>query len=188
MREQELKLENVKKSCNTAKKVAKVFKILLIVCAVMCLVSAIFMLVLKGQINDGIASTNATNPGKVSIDKMDFRVGSILSYEMDTEKIAAEGTYAQAFALMCGFGGIMSIFVAVVFTLIEKIFVTIEREESPFSPKVLSTVKKLFIAIAVIIGLESGLGAGLLMGLFFWCLYCIMDYGFALQKEIDETL
>ena len=40
MREQELKLEKVKKSCNTARKVAKGFMIFFIVCAVLCIAGA----------------------------------------------------------------------------------------------------------------------------------------------------
>ncbi len=187
MREQELKLEKVRKSCNTAKKIAKAFKVLMIVAAVMCLVAAVCMFAFKGQINDGIAKDNSINTGSVTIDDMDFQTG-IFHYDMDAEEIAKSGEYAQAFAVMCIGGGVATGVFAVIFFLIQKIFVTIEEEESPFTENVLKTVKKLFIGIAVIMGLEVGVGLGLFLGLFFWCLYCILDYGFALQKEVDETL
>lgn len=187
MREQELKLEKVRKSCNTAKKVAKAFKIIMIVATVMCFVAAVGMLVFNGQINEEIAKANLVNPDSVTIDDMDFQTG-IFHYDMDPQEIRESGEYAQAFAIMCIAGGIAVGVFAVIFYLIQKIFVTIEEEESPFTEKVLITVKKLFIGIAVIMGLEVGIGLGLFLGLFFWCLYCILDYGFALQKEIDETL
>lgn len=187
MREQELKLQKVRKSCSTAKKVAKVFKTLMIVAAVFCVVGAGILFAFKDKVNDAAKAANEARPGSVSIDKMDFNTG-IFSYELDEEDIEARGAYAEASAAMCVFGGIMTAIFAVIFGLIQKIFVTIEEEDSPFTQKVLTTIKKLFIGIAVIMGLEVGIGLGLFLGLFFWCLYCIMDYGFALQKEIDETL
>lgn len=187
MREQELKLEKVRKSCNTARKIAKVFKIIMIVATVMCLVAAGCLFAFRGQLNDEIKSVNEIKPGTVTIDDMDFQTG-FFHYEKDINEIIANGTYAESFAEICLMGAIAVAVFAVIFALIEKIFVTIDEEESPFTEKVLKTVKKLFIGIAVIMGLEVGIGLGLFLGLFFWCLYCILDYGFALQKEIDETL
>lgn len=187
MREQEVKLERVKKSCSTAKKVAKVFKILAIVFAVMCFLSAGFLFAFKGQVNEAIAQENEINPNSITIDKLDIESG-VFKFDMDENQIAESGEYAQAFALVCIMGGIVLTIVAVIFGFIQKIFVTIEVEDSPFSEKVLKTVKRLFIGIAVVMGLGIGIGIGLFLALFFWCLYCILDYGFELQKEIDETL
>lgn len=187
MREQELKLEQVKKSCNAAKKVAKVFKIIMIVFAVLCFISAIGLFAFKSQINESARLANEINPGTVSIDRMEIQ-SSVFHFGFDAEQMEADGDFAEAGVIACIMGTVLLSIFAVIFGLIQKIFVTIEEEDSPFTQKVLSTIKKLFIAIAIIIGLEVGIGIGLFLGLFFWCLYCIMDYGFALQKEIDETL
>lgn len=187
MREQELKLEKVRKSCQTAKKITGALKILMIVSAILCFVGAGVLFGLKDKVNEVLVSQEQNQPGSIEINDMDFESG-LLAFDIDVDEMKAEGTYAENFAIMCIAGGVVLIAMAVIFMLIQKIFIIIEEEESPFSEKVLNKIKKLFIAIAVIMGLEVGLGIGLFLALFFWCLYNIMDYGYALQKEIDETL
>ena len=54
MREQEIKLANVKKSCSTTGKVAKVLGVLMAVIAVVMLVGGIVMLACKSNINSNI--------------------------------------------------------------------------------------------------------------------------------------
>lgn len=187
MREQEEKLAKVRKSCDTAKKITKGFKILFIVCSVLCLLSAVALYGLKSNINESIIQTEKTHPGSFELNIDEIETG-ILSLNLDEDEIIASGTYAESFALMCAFAAVVCAVMAVIFGLIQKIFVLIDEEGSPFGEKVLAKIKRIFIAIAVIVGLEVGLGIGLFLGLFFWCLYCIMDYGSALQKEVDETL
>lgn len=187
MREQELKLEKVKKSCDTAKKISKGFKVLFIVSSVLCLVGAGIMFGFRGQLNESIAQTQITNPGNFEMNLDDIRTG-IISFAIDEEEVISKGTYAETYSIVCVIGAAACIAMAVIFGLIQKIFDLIDEEGSPFGENVLSKIKKIFIAIAVIVGLEVGLGIGLFLGLFFWCLYCIMDYGAALQKEVDETL
>lgn len=187
MREEALKLEKVKKSCSTTKKVLGIFKVLLIVVSVICLVGAGICFGMKKQINTAVGKE--VEAGNVSAENfnMDLTNG-IFHYEINEDEMIASGDFATPIALTCVFAAVMVAVMAVLFALLQKIFVIMEEEESPFSPAVLQRIKRVFIAIAVIMGIEVGIGIGLFLGLFFWCLYCILDYGYALQKEVDETL
>lgn len=188
MREEELKLEKVKKSCKTTKKILGIFKTLFIVCAIICLAGAGICYGFKDQINTELSKQAETgNMEHLDINDQDFGTG-VFHMEINKEEMIASGEYAQTFAIMCFFAAAMVAIMAVLIALIQKIFVIMEEEESPFSKAVLLRIKRIFIAVAVIMGLEVGIGIGLFLGLFFWCLYCILDYGYALQKEVDETL
>ena len=54
MREQEAKLANVKKSCEVARKVTKVFSILMIIATVLCLIGGITVFAARNYINDNV--------------------------------------------------------------------------------------------------------------------------------------
>jgi len=187
MREQELKLAKVKKSCNTARKVAKAFMIFFIVCAVLCLASAGIMYGFKNEINNELKTAVENGDENIKIDIEDFETG-VFSFEVDQQKMIDNGSYAETFAIYVILAAVVCVSMAIIFGLIQRIFILIDEDGSPFGEKVLKKIKTIFIAIAIICGLEIGLGLGLFLGLFFWCLYCIMDYGATLQKEIDETL
>ena len=187
MREQELKLEQVKKSCNTARKVAKGFMIFFIVCAVICIAGAGIMYGFKNDINNEIKTAMERGDESIHIDIDDFESG-VFSFKVDQDKMIENGTFAETMSLYVLAAAIVCVSVAVILGLVQKIFIVMDEEGSPFGENVLKRIKAIFIAISIIVGLEIGLGIGLLAGLLFWCLYCILDYGATLQKEIDETL
>ena len=54
MNEQKMKLDKVKKSCRTTRKVVNVFKVLFIVCAVVCFLGAALCGGFRKQIDRGI--------------------------------------------------------------------------------------------------------------------------------------
>lgn len=187
MREQELKLEKVKKSCNTAKKVVGVFKVILIVTSVICFVAGAGIFAFRDKINTEISAGIEAGNGTFDMDDVDVNVG-LLSYEFDSKEAIANGEYAEAMLSAIAAGFVVSLMFAVVFILIQKIFKIMDDEETPFSESVLKKMKRVFIALTIIIALEIGLGFGAVLGMVFWCIYNILDYGYALQKEVDEML
>ncbi|MBQ7076768.1 MAG: hypothetical protein IJM91_01365 [Lachnospiraceae bacterium] len=77
---------------------------------------------------------------------------------------------------------------AVIFWLIEKIFKDIKESESPFTEAIIKKLRIVFIIISVCALIFYGIANGLIAALLCWALYCIIDYGYALQLEVDETL
>ncbi len=87
------------------------------------------------------------------------------------------------------FGGFLICLIATaIFIMIQKTFVLIKDSETPFDPAVLKRLKLVFVIIAIAALLFSGVGTAVMSGIVFWCVYCILDYGFILQQEVDETL
>lgn len=189
MREQELKLEKVKKSCNTAKKVVGIFKTIMIVASVICFVAAACVFAFRSEINTEIAKQVSERGEETvfSISDIDIHTG-LFYYQSDMHELIEEGNYAEAIVTAVVCAGVAVLAFAIIFTLIQKIFKIMDNEETPFCDSVLRKIKKVFIALAVIIGLEIGIGFGAILGLVFWCIYSILDYGYALQKEVDELL
>ena len=84
-------------------------------------------------------------------------------------------------AVMCGIA-------AVIWWLIEGIFKEIKESESPFTESILKKLRIVFIVVSIFAFLMSGFWAGAITALLCWAVYCIIDYGYALQSEVDETL
>lgn len=197
MREYEIKLANVKKSCNTVRKVAKVLSIFFAVISVVMLVGGIFMFAFRSDINkytsieevdgkmvahicdkDGTEYTTLYNLViKSSLGAIDF-TGAFVNKGM-----AAEGM-GVGFFILAAFTGILF----GIFVIIMNAFKVIGNSDSSFNETVMKKLKTAFIIITVYTFFSVGLGASVLAGVVFWCIYCILDYGYALQKEADETL
>ena len=92
MREEAIKLENVKKSCSTAKKILGVFKILMIVSAILCFVGAAICYGYRKQINESVEKNNAAENFRV--DEFKFQSG-IISYSVNSEELIENGQYGE---------------------------------------------------------------------------------------------
>lgn len=182
MREQEKKLKKVKASCKTAQKVTKIFMSLTVVGSVLCIAGAAGLFLFREQINPALAAQSA------NITFSDVSIDGILHFDFDVSELITEGLYAQAMAIYCSFAAIVCGFVAFLFGTLRRIFSVLEESESPFSEEVLGKLKAVFILFTVITALFEGIGIAILAGISFWCIYCILDYGTALQTEVDETL
>lgn len=186
MREQEIKLEKVKKSCHTARKLVNVVKILTIIAAVFCLAVGIVCLALQTPIDTAVAQN--LNGIAENITFNDPEIGGLLQFSLHTEALREAGRYGLVLAIYCFCATLVCAVAGVIFHLIGKAFKNIEKSGSPFSNEVLASLKKTFITLVILIALLDGLGSGLFLGLFLWCLYNILSYGAALQTEVDEIL
>lgn len=177
------KLENVRKSCKTALTVVTVLSWILRVVAGLTLVGAIIMFTMGDKIDEAINS----NP-----EIMDNVTISASSGPMDVtvpvEEMIDDGQYAVAFGTLFIFVTVIMILALILFRMISKIFKTILASGSPFEEVVIRTIKKSFIVLTIYVVLLTGLGEGALVGVFFWCIYTIFQYGAQLQKQADETL
>ena len=201
MREQEQKLANVRKSCDVARKVTKVFSILLIVATVLCLVAGITVFAVRDEINEHITVETYDDgllrfrfagegfdetTGYITMD--DISSNGLIGVNFDLEKIASEGKVAQLLMGECFGGFIICLITTAIYIMIQKAFILIKDSETPFHPSVLKRLKLVFVIITIAALLFSGVGTAVMGGIVFWCIYCILDYGFVLQQEVDETL
>ncbi len=197
MREQEQKLANVKKSCDVVRKVSKVFSVAIIVVAVLTLISGIALMATKDEINSNLVFDQVTRQinivgdtaGFVTMDEVavDVETG-LFSFNFDGMKFITQGKFAELFALYCITATVICVCMAGIFITIQKTFEFIKNSETPFDEKVLKRLKAVFVAMTIVLGLLSGLGTAIVSGVIFWSVYCILDYGYVLQTEVDETL
>jgi len=192
MREEALKLEKVKKSCKITAIVSQILEIILIVSAVVCIIGAIMCICLNKDINQSIIEVSTQedmeefNNIVASLDSVSTNGFLKVSFHMD--RMLEEEQYGMVFGVICIFGAIICTMAAVLFDVIRRIFKMIRTSETPFTPEVLKGFKVMTIIICVELLLMSGAGAAILGGLIFWSIYNILDYGFTIQQQVDETL
>ena len=186
MSKQEEKIAKIKKSCKTTKTVINVVKVILIVAFILCVTGGILCFALKDKINPAIVEGMAN--GTVTFKVSDFETNGIIHLEVMIDKAVAEGAYAEVFGVFCIVGAIAIVVLLFFFAQFAKIFDIIQASETPFSKEVLSKLKKAFIVFVVMMALLIDPGVAIFVGLSFWCVYNIMDYGTVLQTEVDETL
>ena len=94
------KLENVKKSCKTTAKVAKIFMIIIIVLAAICLAGAILCYVYRNQINTGISEALADENSNITVDfDTNLSFGSFSNLSFDLEEMYTNSVEARDFYL-----------------------------------------------------------------------------------------
>jgi len=198
MREQEQKLANVKKSCDVVRKTCKVFGIILIVATVLAIAGAILLMAQKNEINSNLIFDQATRQINImgdttgnfmALEDVDFDVETgIFSFNYDGLKLINQGKFAELFALYCAAAAGVCALMAGIFITIQKTFEFIKNSDTPFDGKVLARLKAVFVAMTIVALLLSGVGAAIMSGIIFWSIYCVLDYGYVLQTEVDETL
>ena len=193
MREEALKLEKVKKSCKTTAKVAQVLEIIVIVAFALCIVGAVICFCTRNEIDNSMIQI-MTQTGDATLENgyasfdTDTQIGGLLSFSFNSEKLIEAGEYGLLSAVYCLMGAILCAVAAAIFDLIRRIFKLIMASETPFDEGVLKKIKVLFIIICVAILVTSGLGEAVLAALILRSIYTILDYGFTLQKQVDETI
>ena len=192
MNEQELKLEKIKKSCNVTATVTKVLESIMVALAMICLSSAILCFAIRGQIDAGVAEyanrigTNDFVEAFSSINSSS--IGGVVSFTLDASGLLEEGAYGAVCALYSLVGAFICAMVVALFDVIRRVFKTLKTSETPFDDEVIKKIKRLFIVVTVEVLIMFGVGTAVLTGLVCWSIYNILDYGFTLQKQIDETL
>ena len=158
-------------------------RIITMVCAIIALVSGIVCLCAKDKAE-----------GSVIYDGGSFRILSPVGGEA---MINGEGfnfinrLHIENFmvwsALNCFVAAVFVAIVTVVLVLIRKVFTELRDNDTPFTESVRRQLKITGILVTVSVLMES-LAVAAIVGLSFWCLYCVFGYGMELQKSDDETL
>ncbi|MCR5094025.1 MAG: hypothetical protein K6B72_08635 [Lachnospiraceae bacterium] len=192
------KIERIKKSCRVGKIICRILMILCMVGTVACIAGAILVAVGGDQLaRTGHTSLISNNGESMSIDELNAAINAELEQNALEERISIAGLSAliprdmSAFvklSIICGAGAVITALFVLAFWLFGQVFDIVLKEESPFTEIVMKKFRFNFILLSVLIAISLGLGAGLIVGFFFWCIYNIFDYGCVLQAESDETL
>ncbi len=182
MSTQEIKLAKVKKSCKAAKIITRIMTIIAAIATVLCLAGCAIVSVMGDKINEAImlgqGSFSVTNP----------EINGLLSFSINLESMVQAGEYAKATIIVCVFGALVCLCLTIISAIINRTFVKLERCETPFAAEVMKSLKAMFIVLTAAVVVCVGLGDGLIIGVCLWCVYTIMDYGCALQEEVDDTV
>lgn len=176
-------LENVRKSCKTTRKVIQVIAGIVLVGMILCLVGAVICAAANSQIKQHFAEV----PEDLNNVTFSVTVGDADMTHL-ARNIFNKGEYGLFFAGMCLFGGVMTGLVYCVLRMVRGIFDEILSSDSPFSARVLRRMKFCFCFVTIVVLLSSGLDDGVIIGLFLWCIYTMLQYAAVLQQQADETL
>ncbi len=208
MRNKQEKLEQIKKSCKVGQVLCRIFFILCIIGVVGGIVGAVLSGVGGAQLKKHGYSALITdeNGNMISKEEIDTAIAEDPDYQAFIETDFPEfmdsmgtlgflGNYVPESAdfitrlvIICLIAAIVSGFTGFVFRLFGQVFEVVVREESPFTEVVMKKLRINFILLIVVMFLAMGLGAALVSGFLFWCIYSIFDYGCILQTEADETI
>lgn len=198
MREYENKLANVKKSCDTVRKVAKVLSILMAVCVLFLIFGSVCTFALRERINKSVETEEVG--GEVIMHRCSEDGTEFYSNTIDVQRVSIIGTaivmkmlihkgmYAESMTVAFLSTAVLCAILIGIYFIIMNIFKMIGNSETPFSMDIMKEIKKAFIIIIGYILISNGLVSAAIAGVLLWCIYCILDYGYALQKEADETL
>lgn len=191
------KLLKIKKSCHAGKIIANVLCIICIVGCVCSLIAGIALVANADEFEPQIQQI--ADEGR--LDSADNRIVSVRMFSFDSvdpsdwesdlpamQKALDEHPYCIIYGVyVIMAAGILAV-VAVLMKLVNGTFALIEKEDNPFTDKV---IKRVTIVLGIISGLlliTSGAAWGLLGGLVTWVVYTVLDYGRILQIQADETL
>ncbi len=176
------KIANIKKASGITAKVLNVIKIILIVGIVLGIVGGISVMAFRSD--DGkrieVFGKPVTVHGLVNTDNM-----KVEGFDF-VEMFGIEDPFINA-GINCFCAAVICALTLVVIMYLQNVFVEIEKSDTPFKTAILSKIKIAGIIVTVIT-LSSSIGIAAIVGLSFWCVYCIFDYGLELQKSADETL
>ena len=181
------KLEKIRKSSHVAlliTRIGKIFTIAMAFVAFLCGIACIAADALGGeklyvQIQEKAPDTEFMMGIDMQLFGFSVKASDMLNTG-DAEWLDVVGIYLIVFCVVISL-------IAVLLHFVEKTFREIRDSDSPFRPVILKNLSLPFILITLFAAMNS-LYFGAVVGIAFWCVYCILDYGCELQRLSDETL
>ena len=173
MNEYEIKLANVKKSCDVARKVAKVLSVIMVIFATFFVVSGIVFIVCRGIVNECmtievdknfngetimhvmqiIDSNGTTN----ELFEFSNSYGVLIGTTYLMKHFIGKEMYAEAFGVGFISLGVTIAIIAGIFIIIMKVFKLIQNSDTPFGVDIMKRLKSVFIIITVYTFFSEGL-------------------------------
>lgn len=198
MNEMNAKLAKIKKSAHVGKIVTNVLCIIAIVGCVMSLISGIYIYSLGPKFDqmldeateagyvdttdtNEIGSAKTINIQLIDPEKFDSDIPAIQEKLENNPASFVYGIYMMGISVVLAGAAIMIKVVSSTFGLIEK-------DENPFTDRIIKRVTTVLIVVSALLLLTNGAGLGIVSGVVTWLVYTVMDYGRTLQIQSDETL
>ncbi len=185
MNEQKNKLEIIKKRCATSSKVVGVIRIITIVGIVLSVVGAIVCFTKRDMVDSFFSE--AVKSGNITVDNLQIGNGG-LKLIINYQDAIAAGNYAVPMTFNCIVSAIICLVVTLILSILTKTCSDWAKEETPVAETILKRLRTMFIIIAFLLAIYAGIGPCVVGALLLWCIYSIMEYGAALQTEVDEML
>ncbi|MCR5311987.1 MAG: hypothetical protein K6E32_11325 [Lachnospiraceae bacterium] len=174
------KIVRIKRSAEVTATVLKVIRVILIVAGCIAFAGGLvaFTQAAKPELWDMLRQYNIYPPYETG----EFRghgFSFIEAFDIKDPFIFA-GANCMAAAAVCAIASVCVHF-------IRKTFVIVKDSETPFTKDSLKSIRISAILVTILVAISS-IGQAAIVGLVFWCLYSIFDYGIELQRDADETL
>ena len=194
--EENVKLEKIKKSCDTGEKVTNVIFVIAVVCSVICLIM-ITLIANKGEafeawVQKGIDSGHITTESSVgSVSAFNITIMNPNTIHSDVQAVRdmiETRPYSVVFIIYCSVGCFILIVLAVMMKLIGSVFRIIREEDNPFTDKAIHRIETVMIVASIVMFFSPGTVYGIMGLVITWVVHNILDYGKTLQIQADETL
>lgn len=185
MNEQNLKLEIMRKRCKTSSKVVGIIQIITIIVIIAFLIGAVLCFMQRDMIDVHLAK--AVEEGMIQVDNLKIS-GGLFHLMIDYSQTFKAGNYAIPMFFNCMISAIICLVVTFVLSMFKSVFNGLVKNETPFSDDILKKLKTIFIVIPIMTLILMGLGHSIVICLLMWCIYSVLEYGKAIQTEVDETL
>lgn len=187
-------------------KMSKVTSVIMKVCEIICIVAVAIMLAtgilcLTGAVdmkdagsNDGkLLLTMQSGGAQLALMSLDeSEIPDLSKWHSDipfVQNWIDNGDMAPIIGLFVLTFSLYPAALFVVFFMTRKIFLTILKEQTPFSTAVVKQFRISLIVLSVLLLILSGSGTvGVVEILILWSIYLIFDYGFSLQEIVDDTI
>jgi len=184
MSEQKMRLRMIKDHCQTAAKVLTVLMVFTVIGIVICLGATAFCLVKPTEINEVLEQE--VEAGNLTIYNINDKNG--INLFVDYSPAIEAGNYVVPVVGNLIFGAVMCVAALVILSMLKGTMVELFNVENPFAPHIMSRLKTAFIVVTVVAFVMEGVAVALVSGALLWCIYAVLEYGQALQNEVDETL
>ncbi|MCI8935512.1 MAG: hypothetical protein HFI44_01440 [Lachnospiraceae bacterium] len=178
MKEERVIIEKIQKTCKAGAAVTSIVKIFCAVMSVIAILAGIFI-ACSTRINELMEQLIAS--GELRTQDLEALESALLGYMLE------EGNFALVIGVELIAMGIMLICTAVIVHFLGKVFKEMRESYSPFNLSVIKNLKVVFVLVTLLT-LSNSLAIALIVGIAFWCVLQIFEYGCELQRQSDETL
>lgn len=185
-------IEKVRDYSSKAIKFINIVKVIIIIGIVITSILSITFIVgsfFADKINESILNGSAIGNISLKISNIEFLFVDF-SESVELKELAESGNLEDVLITTAGemITSLIKMIVSLILALtLKKLFVEINKGETPFNAEVLKRLKISFIIITILIGTESLLMA-VIVGFSLACIYTMFTRSIELQEESDKTL
>lgn len=174
--------KKINRYCYISSIILNVLRIVSILSFVTVVLGGILSACFSDKINTAYANHNFPLPVDINIPC------GFVSFNLNEVAQIHDGNIALALEIACVLIAISLLFFFIVLHLFIRILREIKKEASPFTSVIIKTLRTTFTVLSILLFILFGIIYAAIGTLFFFIIYTIFEYGYALQLQVDETL